>query len=484
MNQPSAQDGFRDVIQSKADELDLNLDDVLLQSPRRDPLNVGTSSDHAKGRWFEDLWREAISQREADSIHIRGLHYVVVQLDRDVEPPSSRTSWDRYRNASKCYGYLTDAGACARVLGYVPIGGVVDEKNQQERITEYTGHDVEPDSRLILNNNGYQSPRVPDVDDEARLKFDDLDDLIDKIAKQCARSNASRLSFNVAEQQPYHVELWSEKALPDAVRRTARDAGADAIVEGEGHLSYRVAHDFVTRVERAGKPAVVLYLADFDPAGEAMPGAMAAKISWLDKSDALSHRVHLSRLAVTADQVDELDLPREPVDVDPAKKGYHTLAEDWMDERGGGAVELSALEADLDNYRQIVRDGVLSVSDTDIRSANEDVKEEFADEVEERAREKLEDSDLDSKVSDLRDWVERFNDELEAAREPLENLRDVADEGIDDDWDQTIQDAIDSVDMPDVDVPDGDADPPASPLYDSERDYMANVRIIKGDSDD
>jgi len=476
----AADASFRDAIQQKADDLNVNLDDVLLQSRRRDPLNVGTSSDHKKGEWFAELWTEAISQRDADTIHIRGLHYVVVQLDRDIEPPTARTSWDRYRNAAKCYGYLTDAGACARVLGYVPIGGVVDEKNQQERITEYTGHDVDVDVDRIGRPAGISVPDVPEVDDRAELRFEDLDDYIDRVARRVARAAGYRLQFNTAEQQPFHIEVWSEKALPDAVRNAAKDAGADAIVEGEGHLSYRVAHDFVTRVETAEKPAVVLYLADFDPAGENMPGAMAAKISWLDKSDALSQRVCLSRLAVTAEQVDDLDLPREPVEVDPSAASYHTLAQDWQSERGGGAVELSALEADLENYCRIVRDGVLSASDPDIRRKNRDAEQEFKDELEDSIREQLADSDLDAVLSDLQDWIERFNQQLDDAREPLQQLRDVATEGVDDDWQRTVRDAIEDVDVPDVDVPEGDAAPPQTPLYDSARPYMENVRVIKG----
>ena len=480
----AANASFRDAIRQKADDLDVNLDDVLLQSPRRDPLNVGTSSDHQKGEWFGQLWTEAISQRDADTIHIRGLHYVIVQLDRDIAPPTSRTSWDRYKNAAKCYNYLTDAGACARVLGYVPIGGVVDEKNQQERVTEYTGHDVDPGIRGTGRPAGISVPTVPEVDERAELRFYDLDDYIDRIARKVARAAAYRFQFNTAEQQPHHIEVWAEKALPDAVRNAAKDAGADAIVEGEGHLSYRVAHDFVTRVETAAKPAVVLYLADFDPAGEVMPGAMAAKISWLDKSDALSQRVCLSRLAVTADQVDELDLPREPVDVDPSAASYRTMAQNWQRERGGGAVELSALEADLDNYCRIVRDGVLSVSDPDIRQKNRDAEQEFEDELKDRIREQLADSDLDAVLSDLQDWIERFNEQLNDAREPLQQLRDVATEGVDDDFENTVDDAINAVDVPDVDVPEGDAAPPQTPLYDSARPYMQNVRVIKGGDSD
>jgi len=377
MSEVTATSGFRERMHDVADELGVSLDEILMMSPKRDPLNVGTTADHKKAQWFADLWQEAVAQRDDDSIHTRGLHYVIVQKEEDVD-----TTW--------------------------------------------------------------------------------------------------RQSISVDEQKPYHIEIWSEKAIPDAVRNTARDAGCDAIVEGQGHLSYRVAHDFINRVQRAGKPAVVLYLADFDPAGEAMPSAMASKISWLDKSDALSHRVQMERLAVTADQVEALELPREPVEVSDSADAYQTMAEEWQQERGGGAVELSALEADLENFQRVVRDGVQSFTDPELPSKIGDAQSDFRDELKERVIDALEESALDDKKSDVDEWLDEFNEALEEASEHLETLSDIANADVKTEWEQTIDDAIQSVDIPDCDIPEGDADPPTSPIYDSEREYLDNVTVIKG----
>ncbi len=483
MSEVTATSGFRERMHDVADELGVSLDEILMMSPKRDPLNVGTTADHKKAQWFADLWQEAVAQRDDDSIHTRGLHYVIVQKEEDVEPPTGRCSWDRYRNTEKCYGYLNGAGARARVLGYVPIGGVSDEKNNQERLTEYTGHDMLEDddlSRLDYDNH-LRTPSIPRVDDEATFFVDrSIESTIRNIAQDVARDTTWRQSISVDEQKPYHIEIWSEKAIPDAVRNTARDAGCDAIVEGQGHLSYRVAHDFINRVQRAGKPAVVLYLADFDPAGEAMPSAMASKISWLDKSDALSHRVQMERLAVTADQVEALELPREPVEVSDSADAYQTMAEEWQQERGGGAVELSALEADLENFQRVVRDGVQSFTDPELPSKIGDAESDFRDELKERVIDALEESALDDKKSDVDEWLDEFNEALEEASEHLETLSDIANADVKTEWEQTIDDAIQSVDIPDCDIPEGDADPPTSPIYDSEREYLDNVTVIKG----
>ena len=478
---PTVREDFRDRVIQYADALGVPKRDILFQSPGRDPLNKGTAADHAKAEWFAELWKRAVANRgDDDTIHIRGLHYVVVQLEEDVEPPTN-CKWDRYRNTDTCYGYLADAGVCARVLNYVPLGGITDEKNTQNVVTEYEGHDTEPSVNAFDAPEPATAPTVPAVEDTATVTFDTVDEYINRAADRIAKRAVGSVSFDDALQQPYHVELWSEKALPAAVKRTAKRAGVNAIVEGEGHLSYRVAHDFVERVERAGKPAVVFYLTDFDPAGETMPGAMAAKVSWLDLADVLTHRVTLSRLAVTAEQVAEYDLPREPVEADAA--AYETLADDFQDRHDGGAVELSALEADLDTFRKIVRSGVRSVTDDTVQERNTDEKADLEDTVRERVADALRNADLDDLEGELRAWVDEFNQELEDVVDTLERLQDLNDESPADEWADRVADALDDVEVPAADVPDGRADPPADVMYDSAAGYLENVRSIHPDAD-
>lgn len=479
---PTVREDFRSRVIEFADALGVRKRDVLFQSPSRDPLNKGTDADHAKAEWFADLWKQAVENRGEDTIHIRGLHYVVVQLERDVAPPTN-CGWDRYRNTNTCYGYLTDAGVCARVLGYVPLGGIADEKNTQDVVTEYDGHDTAPDVGVSDVPRPATTPDVPAVEDTATVAFDTVDEYVDLAAARVAKRAVRQVSFDADLQQPYHVELWSEKALPSVVKQTAKRAGVNAVVEGEGHLSYRVAHDFVDRVERAGKPAVVFYLTDFDPAGETMPGAMASKVSWLDLADVLTHRVTLSRLAVTADQVAEYELPREPVDVDADAAAYETLADDFQDRHGGGAVELSALEADLDTFREIVRDGVRAVSDDTLQRRNAKAKTELEDTVRRRVADALDAADLGDLEADLRRWVDEFNQELEAVVDTLERLEALGDESPADEWRDRVEDALADVEIPEVNVPEGEADAPADVVYDSAAGYLENVRTIHPDAD-
>lgn len=474
---------FRERVIRFADALDVPKRDVLFQSASKDPLNKGTDADHAKARWFADLWEDAVDNRGAKAIHIRGLHYVIVQLEHDVEPPTSSCGWERYANTRTCYGYLTEAGVCARVLGYVPMGGIADEKNTQQVVTEYDGHDT--DARVSPRTDAVtptETPAVPTVDDFATVTYETVDDYIDETADRVAGRVVDRIDFDVDVQQPYHVELWSEKALPGAVKRTARDAGVDAIVEGEGHLSYRVAHDFVERVEAARKPAVVFYLADFDPAGEAMPGAMASKVSWLDLAGSLTHRVTLSRLAVTREQVETYDLPREPVTTDTDAAAYETMADDFQDRHDGGAVELSALEADLNVYCEIIRSGIESVTDDTLVDRNADEKRDVRETVRRRVVDALRDADLNELDDDLRGWVDEFNDELDDAADTLDRLQSLNDDGAPERWESRVADALDDVTVPAVNTPEGDADTPDDVMYDSAADYLENLQTLHPDA--
>lgn len=479
---PDRQD-FRDLVRDYADELGVAVKDVLFQSRGRDPLNKGTSADHKKGRWFKELWREATDNRNGSAIHIRGLHYVVMQLERGVEPPT-RCSWDRYQNTDKCYDYLTEAGVVARVLGYVPMGGILDEKNNQTVINEYGTHSTNTTPPRSATRNLISKPEISIGDVE--MNFSDTDDLIDGVARSVRKSALNSVSFDTVSQQPYHIELWSEKALPDAVRDAAKRSGVNAIVEGQGHLSYTVAHDFVRRVEDAGKPAVVFFLADFDPAGDTMPGAMASKVSWMDLADAVNERVIISRLALTADQVEKYDLPREPLDPSQMQSdAYESMSDDWTD-RHDGVVELSALEADLDNYCRIIRDGVSSVTDDTIPERNQDRINQYVDDVESETTDALEKcEDLDDKVDAVEEWVEEANSELDDARETLSSLREVINEDPRvDTFENTINHTLWNLDLGGVNPPEGEAEPPEDPLYDSNRPYLDNLASITGRGDE
>lgn len=479
------QRSVRDQIQRMADEYGTDVENLLIQSKRRDPMWKGTAGDHAKARWFAELWREAVAGREQDEIHVRGVHYYITMNDLDVEPPTD-TSWPVYRNTEKCYNYLESAAVLARILGYIPLDGIVDERAEERTITKYGQHRKAPDSDAVKATSGVETPRVPPPDAWASLAFEpDPEAAAEYEASTIAEQAADLIDFDRPSQSPFHVELWSEKTLPayitgsENTRGVAEEAGANVVVEGKGDLSLTVANDLAQRIERAGKPAVILYLSDYDPKGTEMATNMAGKLAWLEARGDLEQRVMIERLAVTKEQIERLDLPRKPIaeseHTGTGGKSYNTKITEWEQRHGAGATELNALEQRPEAFRRIVRDAIESYTDESLPQKNADAVDEWQKTVEARLREAFHEADLDEDIEELEAWIEEFNERFGALADALRELQDLKNEGPYDEWQDRVEAIVTGTDFPAATVPEGEAPFPEDPLYDSAREYVQNV---------
>lgn len=484
----------REFIKSRAKELDVDADDLLILSRQNDPFWTGTDGDHAKAQWFAELYEKAVASREDDRIHVRGVHYATVMLDEEVEPPTSRTSWDVYQNTETCWSYLAQAAKTARILGYVPLDKVRDEKNDQRTVTEYGEHVTNPDlEELVPSAEGVGVPTIPEVHEVANVYWGDgsatADGPVDYLAESFAKAQLRGIEIDEARQQPYHIELWSEKALPGPVKEEARRYNVNVLVEGEGQLSYSIAGDFARRVNDAKKPAVVFYLSDFDPAGDEMAAAMASKLEWAARTGKLDERVVVKQLAIRQDQIAKYDLgPRTPINVEATTDAgetnpYATKVNDWEERKGAGAVELNVLETDLGLFKQLVRDGLEPLQADGRYQKNREAKDQYRERVEEFVRSQLSDYGIDRKAIAAEEWVAEFNDTLSDAEEVIEELQKLRfdEDGGYQRWRGTVDNVLDDLegDLPSFDVPKLDADPPADPLYDSARAYGENVAEVR-----
>lgn len=459
----------------------IDVDDVLMLSRQNDPDWMGTPTDHKKAEWFRELWEHAVADRTDREIHTRGVHYATVMRDEDIVPPTNCT-WEAYQNTDACYGYLSSAATAARVLGYVPLDGITDEKNNQRRLTRYGEHQLDPDPREIDLPGIVGAPYTPRVEDTAGVRYDDAEEIIEDIAKQVARELANQIYTDIEREQPFHVEVWSEKTLPSEVKSTADNDGAAAVVEGEGDLSYTVAKDFANRVNGAGKPGVILYLSDFDPAGSNMAKAMGSKICWLNRTGRLEQRVIIKKLAITAEQVEEYDFPRKPIDTNDVPENYLTRVDEWQAEHDGGAVELNVLETDISLFRRIVSDGISDLRDRDLKTKNQAKKQEWQAAAETAVREILEgqQDELDEQLAQAAAWCEEFNAVLSDAREHLETLRDLKNDARYAKADCCASQVRFDLDLPRFDPPSGEAPAPDDPLFDTARPRLENTRRAKG----
>ncbi len=156
----------------------------------------------------------ARGQRESDCIHVRGVHYTVYMSDEDVQPPTD-CSWDTYDNTQRCYGYPKECAVLARILGYIPLDGIIDKRAHTRTVTEYGTHTLEPDPESIAAPTGVSTPQIPHPEARAESVFDrDETRYSEWAADHVASSAREQLPFDKARQSPYHIELWSEKTLP------------------------------------------------------------------------------------------------------------------------------------------------------------------------------------------------------------------------------------------------------------------------------
>jgi hypothetical protein len=473
---------LRSRIEELAEKFDVGVDDLLIQSRRRDAMWKGTDADHRKAEWFARYWRRAVEHRDEKRIHVRGVHYFICMLDDDVWPPTE-CSWDVYQNTTQCYDYLESCAKLARILGYIPLDGIEDKKHGQRVVTEYGTHRRRPETLGVTVPTGVSAPHIPRPDERAKLRFDpDTESFAEYAADRLAGRLIESIRFDGPTQAPFHLEVWSEKTLPDYVKTVCRDYGVNVVVEGEGDLSLTIAHELAERVESAGKPAVILYLSDFDVKGDEMAGNMAAKLAWLKARGDITQRVCIEQLAVTREQIQELGLPRKPIEASAhtgtGGKSYNTRITEWEERKGAGATELNALENRPDAFKSILQEGLAPYVDPALAEKNAEARDEYRDELADVIRESLSESGVEDDLSQLRRWVAEFNDSLDRAEPMLRALRDQQ-EGFLSEWSDVVREVIEDTAFPVADVPDGEGAYPDAPLYDSERSYVENLQRIQ-----
>jgi hypothetical protein len=263
--------------------------------------------------------------------------------------------------------------------------------------------------------------------------------------------------------QPYHVELWCEKTtINDILLSLAEQYGLN-VVTGEGELSVTSCVQVVDRAIASGRPVRILYISDFDPAGQSMPLTVARKIEHLIYRRGLDLDIQVRVVALTREQVIEYEIPSIPL------KETERRAADFHEQHGGLAAELDALEAlHPGGLRRILVEEIERYCDPDLVAATEAAAEEFASELEsiteavhEEHREQLD--ELEEDWAEIATSIESWNEQAQSVWRAITNdLLDATPDPADHDW-------------PEAREPDEDDDP----LFDSTRDYVEQMDRYK-----
>jgi hypothetical protein len=166
--------------------------------------------------------------------------------------------------------------------------------------------------------------------------------------------------------QPVYVELWTEAAgMQPQLARVANDYSVPVYSAG-GFASLTAVSAIVSRARSRDVPTVILHVGDYDPSGESIFGAMADDAAAFLADDAMRlpgvHYLDAERVALTAEQVAQYDLPTAP------PKATDSRSKRWE----GETCQAEALPPD--RLAAVVREAVESRLDVNVLREHRDAE--------------------------------------------------------------------------------------------------------------
>lgn len=465
-------------IKTLAKENGLRVKDLCALAPANDPFYVGRPSDVEQGQWFYNLWQQF---GFAEGVHLRRIHYRLVAYG-DITKPNGEV----YENTDKDWAYLNNAAKNARYMGLVDPASFVDRRNPDPVVRaswlnpgdeEYLG----PDPYATIN------PAYGDEWEESYYQAPLLPDFPTPFYALPSPPNYTAHGYNV--QQDYHLEIWCEKStMNDVFIPLCEQYGAN-LVTGLGEMSITAVLELMYRVHQSQRPARILYVSDYDPAGHGMPVSVSRKIEYFQKNKGFSQLdIKLYPVCLTIEQVNEYSLPRVPSKESDKRKKH------WDAVHGQGVVELDALEAlypgelsdilaqHLKQWYDLTlparANSALNEFDYNLDQRRDDILDEYQDRLK-----RLSASYATLKV----EWAE-LGEEFEKLMEPLEDRASAIAGQINDlvaqhkelcqeietDLDHAYDEGIETPPIPEPDLP-----PDPTGLYQSNRGYIEQIHIYK-----
>lgn len=373
-------------IKRQAKERGVPIPELLALSRNNDPFFAGSPAQRERARWFANLWDEF---GFVTGVHLRRIHYRIISQ----EHAPTRHDGTAYENTEDSWNYLCAAAKAARHLGLIDPAAFVDMRNPAPRIHMFPAQD----------GPGFEN-EIPEWS---------LPKIRASLTANLAGPEFWPTGYDYEDAlQPYHVEIWCEKSTMNDVLRPLCRRHAVNFVTGVGFMSITNVVALLERVADLEKPCRILYIADFDPAGDSMPKSVARQIEFGIAEHESDVDIKLDPLILTSDQVAEYDLPRTPIKDSDRRKGG------WETKHGTGAVELDALEALHPGVlARIVEKRVRDFRDPELRRKVWETRVE--------ARERLEeawDEQAGQHEEELREIRESVAGVVDTYRERIENL--------------------------------------------------------------
>jgi hypothetical protein len=368
------------VLENAAELEFCSADELTVLSKGKDPYRLDTASGHRLGRWCADLIERFLAPDT--KIHLRGFHYLLSSAADVTRPDGSR-----YINSDAVWEWLADtAMKAARWLGYVPFTRIVDERNASPELYLPSYYTVEPErnpgERIIVPALAETMPRF------------------------------SSPEWPVV--QPYRIILIGEKtSLRPVLFPIAGEVGGELLLP-TGEPSDTMIAELAARCALDPRPSVALYFSDFDPAGRQMPVSVSRKLQALRDLLYPELNIQLHHVALSLEQVEELELPSTPL------KATEARASRWREVMGHEQTEIDALAAlNPDALTEIAREAIWPYYDRTLSDRTAEAQEDWRYQCAELLA-------LDPAYADFRAKIETELAQLEERRQKLLALQDHA----------------------------------------------------------
>lgn len=319
---------------------------ILAMSRKHDPFYSGQDYQVEPAEWFAGLFRRL--GFEGRKVHLRFVHYVC--SGEEPDPVTGEKHQERlpdgslYENTDKNWGFIQEAAKYARNMGLVDPRSIIDRRTPRPFLN---APEAPPEPGVMVEEPEIALPRV---------EVENLDPSVDE-----GYIWATGYNYHPAHE-PSLIEVWIEKSLDTEddplVDTICRELSVN-LVTGIGFMTISSVYALLERRARLEKPLRVLYLSDFDPAGSYMPISPSRHIEFAIRKMEPKPDIRLHHLALTAEHVRELGLPRIPIKESDLRKG------NFEAKYGEGATELNALmhPTRIDNTEAMLRAAILALRD-------------------------------------------------------------------------------------------------------------------------
>ena len=448
--------GYEDIKELAAAE-HTKVESLLVLARQNDPFFAGAPAQRTKAEWFARLWRK---YGYRDGVHLRRVHYQIVS---NREQKADGTP---YQNTDNCWNYLCEAAKAARYLRLVRVDSFVDRRNPpaQVHVTERWDN---PSPEWRVSSPDWILPEI-NVD------------LADDLELEMPEPYVNGYDYEDGDQ-PVHCEVWCEKStMNDVLEPLCRQMGAN-FVTSLGFQSITSVADLLGRARAAaerGRPTRILYISDYDPAGDAMPVAVARQVEYWQQEFAPEADIALQPIVLTKAQVRQYRLPTIPI------KESDLRAANFEARTGmAGAVELDALEALHPGVlAEIVREAIEPYRDTSLNrrlrearaEAQTTIGEEWKDATEEE-RERLGNLHVAVRriLGTYKERLQALHDELAEELAPYQEALDNLAYDV-----NTARNGLD-VELPERPGPERDDADESEWLFASSRDYEEQLGIYQ-----